>query len=385
MLKRREDKAPVERWRPFEKYDKFREPGMWRGDDPEIKRNPRPSTAPSKDKRSSIPLEDAVRRVAMEGRNGDTEVAHVNPEEKLLLASLGGSGTINPATGLPEFFEGSTAADSHGSNSSGMSGEGYGGGSAYGGSDSGSGVESGTRGGLDTATPDYTSVYDALGENFGTGNPSRAGSPAQTNTFDASNNWGLGIGDASALAGFGTGIPGALSYAANMGISTALAGINNSVNNLSFGDVAGFIGGGAVGMLTAGLAGPVIAGVAGPLAGTIGGQVAGRAAGNLAGNAITSAINNSAPTAATNPNQSAPTTTTQTDPGFANDTRGGASNSMNYDQRIAPLTSAAVNPLATAPTTTVDDGNTVTNTPFRNGIYIPPIGAPTAGRPLALT
>jgi hypothetical protein len=38
------------------------------------------------------------------GRNGDTMLAHINPEEAQLLKSVGGSGTINPKTGLPEFF-----------------------------------------------------------------------------------------------------------------------------------------------------------------------------------------------------------------------------------------------------------------------------------------
>jgi hypothetical protein len=37
------------------------------------------------------------------GRGGDTIVAHINPQEAALLKSLGGSGTINPTTGLPEF------------------------------------------------------------------------------------------------------------------------------------------------------------------------------------------------------------------------------------------------------------------------------------------
>ena len=39
-----------------------------------------------------------------QGRLGDTELAHVNPEEAALLRSLGGSGTINPSTGLREYY-----------------------------------------------------------------------------------------------------------------------------------------------------------------------------------------------------------------------------------------------------------------------------------------
>jgi len=42
-------------------------------------------------------------RTAQMGRGGDTELAHVNQYEKMLLKRLGGSGTINPRTGLREF------------------------------------------------------------------------------------------------------------------------------------------------------------------------------------------------------------------------------------------------------------------------------------------
>ena len=42
--------------------------------------------------------------IARYGRNGDTELAHINPIEAHILKSLGGSGTINPVTGLPEYF-----------------------------------------------------------------------------------------------------------------------------------------------------------------------------------------------------------------------------------------------------------------------------------------
>jgi hypothetical protein len=39
------------------------------------------------------------------GRNGDTRLAHVTPGEEALLKRLGGSGTINPYTGQPEYFK----------------------------------------------------------------------------------------------------------------------------------------------------------------------------------------------------------------------------------------------------------------------------------------
>lgn len=42
--------------------------------------------------------------VAKKGRMGDSELAHVNPMEAEMLKSLGASGTINPETGLREYF-----------------------------------------------------------------------------------------------------------------------------------------------------------------------------------------------------------------------------------------------------------------------------------------
>jgi hypothetical protein len=42
--------------------------------------------------------------LARMGRNGDTMLAHITPAEARMLRRRGGSGTINPVTGLPEFF-----------------------------------------------------------------------------------------------------------------------------------------------------------------------------------------------------------------------------------------------------------------------------------------
>jgi len=49
-------------------------------------------------------IAEAARIVANSGRRGDTMLAHITPSEARLLKSRGGSGTINPETGLPEFF-----------------------------------------------------------------------------------------------------------------------------------------------------------------------------------------------------------------------------------------------------------------------------------------
>jgi hypothetical protein len=44
-----------------------------------------------------------LNKIAQMGRRGDSELAHINPFERRLLESYGGSGTINPRTGLREF------------------------------------------------------------------------------------------------------------------------------------------------------------------------------------------------------------------------------------------------------------------------------------------
>ena len=44
--------------------------------------------------------------IQSKGRKGDTILAHINPREAALLKRRGGSGTINPETGLPQFDEG---------------------------------------------------------------------------------------------------------------------------------------------------------------------------------------------------------------------------------------------------------------------------------------
>ena len=47
---------------------------------------------------------EEMQRLASYGRNGDTMLAHINPQEAALLKSRGGAGTTNPKTGLPEFY-----------------------------------------------------------------------------------------------------------------------------------------------------------------------------------------------------------------------------------------------------------------------------------------
>ena len=48
-------------------------------------------------------LKELYQDIASKGQEGDTMLAHINPYEAELLKAHGGSGTINPSTGLPEF------------------------------------------------------------------------------------------------------------------------------------------------------------------------------------------------------------------------------------------------------------------------------------------
>ena len=44
-----------------------------------------------------------VNELANKGRNGDTILAHISPREAEILKEHGGSGTVNPETGIMEF------------------------------------------------------------------------------------------------------------------------------------------------------------------------------------------------------------------------------------------------------------------------------------------
>jgi len=50
-------------------------------------------------------LKTLAKELQSKGRNGDTMLAHINPQEAGILKALGGSGTRNPITGLPEYFK----------------------------------------------------------------------------------------------------------------------------------------------------------------------------------------------------------------------------------------------------------------------------------------
>lgn len=54
---------------------------------------------------ASLSLPEMAEKVRAAGRGGDTMLAHITPEEAGILKLLGGSGTINPKTGQPEYLK----------------------------------------------------------------------------------------------------------------------------------------------------------------------------------------------------------------------------------------------------------------------------------------
>jgi hypothetical protein len=82
----------------------------------------------------------SLNAAATQGRNGDTMLAHVNPEEAALLKARGGAGTVNPRTGLPEFYDtGQSAGESGALGAAGDAAGGFGGGLGMGNAPGGGG------------------------------------------------------------------------------------------------------------------------------------------------------------------------------------------------------------------------------------------------------
>lgn len=51
-------------------------------------------------------LKSIAKMLANKGRGGDTILAHITPKEVKILKAAGGAGTVNPETGLMEFYDG---------------------------------------------------------------------------------------------------------------------------------------------------------------------------------------------------------------------------------------------------------------------------------------
>lgn len=75
-------------------------------------------------------IDAAMEMLRSAGRNGDTELAHVNPREKAILKAMGGAGSKNPRTGLREYYsDADVGGDPSGGNAPDVGGGPVGGGS----------------------------------------------------------------------------------------------------------------------------------------------------------------------------------------------------------------------------------------------------------------
>ena len=93
----------------------------------------------------SVPNQGMAQTLGAMGRYGDSLVAHITPEEAMMLKRQGGAGTINPLTGLLEFYDsdGSGNASDSGNPTGGDTGGGGGDNGGWGGGDWGANVDFG--------------------------------------------------------------------------------------------------------------------------------------------------------------------------------------------------------------------------------------------------
>ncbi|TXH47891.1 MAG: hypothetical protein E6Q97_26205 [Desulfurellales bacterium] len=198
--------AKSEKWNPFEKYEEFRRPGAWRGD--EVTPNAKPSSSVRK----------AADRLSQKGRNGDTILAHINPQEAALLKSLGGAGSTNPETGLLEF--------GFGSDTEGGADQGVGGGTSQGATERGAEANAG---GTPSVGPDI-----AEGGRDEGARAMAAGRAGGIGGFNDTRTWGDRIGD-----WVSTRVNDIAANPARTAINAALAltpfGMLNTLAGLAFG------------------------------------------------------------------------------------------------------------------------------------------------------
>lgn len=169
------------------------------------------------------------------GRNGDTILAHINPTEAMLLKALGGSGTVNPQTGLLEFFDESGGFGSAGSSIGGVGGFGGGDvGSITGGSDNAGGFGGGSVGGSGVGTG-----TDALGAASMQAMSDGGAAPNTGITGSAANGIGLGtsVGAASTGASSGWG------NQQSLGLLGSILGLTQPISSSVFGPAFGLVKG----------------------------------------------------------------------------------------------------------------------------------------------
>ena len=170
------------------------------------------------------------------GRNGDSILAHIMPEEAAMLKRMGGAGTINPKTGLPEFYFGDIS--SYGGSSPGGSTSG-------GGRDSSSSNQSpsyGSGGGRDSSSSNQSPTYSSGG---GRDSSSSNQSPTYSSGGGGFNSANFGVGGGmltpstpsmSSVGGGGfvpTGGNSSDNYMRSLGVPTIIANAAGAVGNVA--------------------------------------------------------------------------------------------------------------------------------------------------------
>jgi len=174
-------------------------------------------------------------KFASKGRNGDTLVAHITPEEAKVLKAMGGSGTINPSTGFLEFYDsdGSGNASDSGNPTGGDNGGGGGGGG--GSSDAATAVSDAIGAGFGPESSGYGN-QGGPGPNASAGmssaDPEGTSQAANMSTATAAQQAGLGVGIAD------TGGVNPTGFAAAPGLAEVAAAYG--LGNISLGQALGF-------------------------------------------------------------------------------------------------------------------------------------------------
>lgn len=116
-------------------------------------------------------MDEVGKSIQAHGNNGDTILAHINPQEAQLLKEMGGSGDTNPHTGLPQFdnpsmgaYDAPSGGYGNASNYTGGSNLGGYGGSGSGSSSwSGGGGSSWSGGGRDSSSSNQSPTWSGSG------------------------------------------------------------------------------------------------------------------------------------------------------------------------------------------------------------------------------
>lgn len=118
----------------------------------------------------------------MKGRGHDDRIAMLTPEQMAILKAMGGSGTMNPETGLRQFDWGDSSGD-YGSYSDGGAASGNSGGETGGGM--GDYNWQGDPAGENVASESFNASHAAMGPNAGPQEPAFTASPTAWATHQA--------------------------------------------------------------------------------------------------------------------------------------------------------------------------------------------------------